>query len=727
MFIVIFNLRFLRSDLEDYILRETRYRFEQMTQGIENEYNQLFSISSQIFNNTLIGSLSQQPSYDNVFTAKNMLMNYVIANNFIEDIFFFDRRSEDILTSKTYVDFSFFFSHIYRVGGLAPEQVRTTLTQIRSNTYFGFDAVANTMENTAAAGAYLTSSALLGIANDNYFLGFILKKKSLDVLTSGQPDLAYRIYILSPQNVLLHHDDPDWKSTYLSILSVLELPEDNNAIDIGKDRYFFVKKTSPYSGLRYVLLIPQESYLRDLKRNETVFILSMVICVSVSSLIIFGITIYNYKPIKRLLAYTPEPPKGRGDELTLVEQTMRRISERNRRLVTSVEKSRVAVSERMVSLLLKNEIGWGPELSAFYDEFGIAHDCSYQVFVARPESTSDTKTVHPEAIIECFRSVMPKEPVVFGLESIVNSYFIFMMFYPPDGREIGGIDLHARIASFSSQVRSRWNMIVTIGMGRMYGSYSQIAKSYLEAVTCLDYSIIKGRSVLIDVAEIDEVHLPDTYPSEIFANIDRAFRHSDYRMLDERLNELKNSIFTNNYPIYMVRMIGYELISKVRSHVISRSSDASIEKDLFGHIESLFNLRSIENLFREIKSMVLEYRNHADGRNRTAARTAEMIEYLSIHYADPGLSATVMAEHFNMSRAGFSKYFKQHTGSTFVDYVSRLRIDASVDLLAHTDIPIKEIVHHIGYSDSSAFIRKFREHMGETPLSYRKNMQNVAG
>jgi two-component system response regulator YesN len=302
-----------------------------------------------------------------------------------------------------------------------------------------------------------------------------------------------------------------------------------------------------------------------------------------------------------------------------------------------------------------------------------------------------------------------------------------MLFHPPDTDLERHGDLLSRIAEFSKDLRQRWKLIATIGIGSIYTNHNEAAKSYLEAVSCLDYSFIRGRGAMIDAADIDEGQLSGEYPTVIFAGIDSALQHADYSALGDAIEELKNAIFSNSYPLYMVRMIGYELITKVRSHFLSRRSDAEMKKDLFSHIESLLNLRNIENLFREIQEMVAEYSDQTAGRNGANHRISSMLEYISAHFADADFSATSMADHFEMSRAGFSRYFRQHTGATFVDYVSRLRLDVSMEFLISTDAPIKEIVRRIGYSDSSAFIRKFREYVGETPLSYRKNMRSVAG
>jgi len=47
-------------------------------------------------------------------------------------------------------------------------------------------------------------------------------------------------------------------------------------------------------------------------------------------------------------------------------------------------------------------------------------------------------------------------------------------------------------------------------------------------------------------------------------------------------------------------------------------------------------------------------------------------------------------------------------------------IDEAKRLLAYTDAPISDIAFELHFSTVSYFIRRFRQHTGETPLLYRK-------
>ena len=67
----------------------------------------------------------------------------------------------------------------------------------------------------------------------------------------------------------------------------------------------------------------------------------------------------------------------------------------------------------------------------------------------------------------------------------------------------------------------------------------------------------------------------------------------------------------------------------------------------------------------------------------------------------------------------FKKVFKAQTGSTPGQYLQQVRMQAAKQLLRHSDTPITDIAEQCGYQDSTAFSRRFRQHFGVTPRSFR--------
>jgi AraC-like DNA-binding protein len=85
-----------------------------------------------------------------------------------------------------------------------------------------------------------------------------------------------------------------------------------------------------------------------------------------------------------------------------------------------------------------------------------------------------------------------------------------------------------------------------------------------------------------------------------------------------------------------------------------------------------------------------------------------------------------VARMVGMSEPTFSRFFKRNTGSTFVDYVRKLRIAQACKLLADGTMPITDICFEVGYRNISNFNRRFLAEKGMTPSRYRRLMARVS-
>ena len=68
----------------------------------------------------------------------------------------------------------------------------------------------------------------------------------------------------------------------------------------------------------------------------------------------------------------------------------------------------------------------------------------------------------------------------------------------------------------------------------------------------------------------------------------------------------------------------------------------------------------------------------------------------------------------------FSKYFED---LNFGDYVRKIRIDKAITLIQSSTYSLTEIAYFTGFSDQSHFTRIFKQHTGQNPSAYRKNLQ----
>ena len=97
----------------------------------------------------------------------------------------------------------------------------------------------------------------------------------------------------------------------------------------------------------------------------------------------------------------------------------------------------------------------------------------------------------------------------------------------------------------------------------------------------------------------------------------------------------------------------------------------------------------------------------------------KVLNYIQKNY-ERDLSIQIISQSTNLSKSTLYKLFHSHLGCTVNEYLNRLRVEKSVDMLSKTDLSIEEISRRVGFASSSYYTRTFKKVMGCAPLKYRK-------
>ena len=79
-----------------------------------------------------------------------------------------------------------------------------------------------------------------------------------------------------------------------------------------------------------------------------------------------------------------------------------------------------------------------------------------------------------------------------------------------------------------------------------------------------------------------------------------------------------------------------------------------------------------------------------------------------------------LAEIAGTSIFYFVRMFKQSTGETPYQFISRLKINKAKELLTNTSMKIIEVGYEVGFDDPGHFARAFKKQQGITPSGFRK-------
>ncbi|MDR4888377.1 response regulator [Fredinandcohnia sp. QZ13] len=83
------------------------------------------------------------------------------------------------------------------------------------------------------------------------------------------------------------------------------------------------------------------------------------------------------------------------------------------------------------------------------------------------------------------------------------------------------------------------------------------------------------------------------------------------------------------------------------------------------------------------------------------------------------ISLEEVSGHLYLNPSYFSRLFKKEVGETFVEYVTKIKINRAKELLEQTTDSVGKICDRLGYDNQSYFIKIFKKNVGVTPIEYR--------
>lgn len=101
-------------------------------------------------------------------------------------------------------------------------------------------------------------------------------------------------------------------------------------------------------------------------------------------------------------------------------------------------------------------------------------------------------------------------------------------------------------------------------------------------------------------------------------------------------------------------------------------------------------------------------------------RIRKLTLFISDHYSEE-ITINDLAQRFNLHPVYLGKLFKENTGSTFKEYLHRIRINNAEMLLSGSGLTVREAAERCGFDDISYFSKVFKELKGYPPSAAKKH------
>lgn len=139
------------------------------------------------------------------------------------------------------------------------------------------------------------------------------------------------------------------------------------------------------------------------------------------------------------------------------------------------------------------------------------------------------------------------------------------------------------------------------------------------------------------------------------------------------------------------------------------------EKELVNVTDSVENM---ENYLKKLLEMTIDLREKVSG-NKYDKLLKQAKAYIEENYNQYDISLNTVAASVNLSPNHFSTIFSQELGETFIEYLTRVRMEKAKVLLRTTSKKTTEIAYEVGYKDAHYFSNLFKKTQNCTPREYR--------
>ncbi len=252
---------------------------------------------------------------------------------------------------------------------------------------------------------------------------------------------------------------------------------------------------------------------------------------------------------------------------------------------------------------------------------------------------------------------------------------------------------------------------LAIGIGKCEESIDDFSEKYFKALEAYSWALCCDHEIVWQVRPDDF-----QYPKELFNALVAVNRKKAYAYIHKLLKKFPDNM--EQIPRDILAGILTTAYLAVKNTGTDRWAAVSFFSLYAGQLSRLHSLTKIETWLYEVIEVAFELMNKVS-LTRAQQIINQAIDFMKKNYHRQ-ISLEEVARVVYLSPAYFSTLFKQQTGISFSQYLTRLRVDKAKELLDKTWLSISEISQAVGYTTVDYFCRIFKKMTGTTPSNYRR-------
>lgn len=291
------------------------------------------------------------------------------------------------------------------------------------------------------------------------------------------------------------------------------------------------------------------------------------------------------------------------------------------------------------------------------------------------------------------------------------------------------VDLEERAYGFAQAVKHEMEREGDVGLRVVIGepveALSALRGSLLSAARLL--SSTSARNQIIGADDHEAAMQPDWMPPELMqVNVLPLYEQLQYATADNAQEAVARYLAPIGDALLLSPMMtNYIIVDMllVASRIVRKCGlePAEVLPEVTQMNSMLTDIKTAEDILAFASSLLeraLSLRDrHSPARHSAVVRKA--CQYIDENYQMPEMMLRDVSGHVALSNNHFCTVFSQEMGVTFIEYLTRHRMEKAKALLKTTELKSGEIAERVGYNDPRYFRYLFKKHIGMNPRDYR--------
>lgn len=349
---------------------------------------------------------------------------------------------------------------------------------------------------------------------------------------------------------------------------------------------------------------------------------------------------------------------------------------------------------------------------------------SFRVILIKIDGSGKANHNMDEIITKLVGTVQTSLPVLtYDYETIYhNSNLYVLINYQPAEKE----KIEAVFIKLLNECKGRlstFGLMITIGYGVEVEDLKGITASVESAQGAIDDRILKGTGRIIEFSETQpgRISNEDRY-CEFTKKFTKVVELADPDGIEKLINTLKEDLSRQSVSgselTRLVREIGNTYYLTMRNNKI-KIADVLVEQmQLENTIENCYSMELLfQELVKHITRSLLKLAADKTQKNLGQIRQAKI--YIEENYMK-NITLEDLGSYLGFNASYFSSLFKKETGFSFLEYLSKIRMEKAKELLKEPGLRVQDVCLMVGYNDVKYFTKLFIKHTGLKPNEFRR-------